>query len=145
MKSIHALMIKKICPTAKLASAISASLRFLISTQKIGMISNLPYLLKELTASTCEPDVHAILAANSPRIVKIRMTVTDLLLVATVGLATGLCLRKKMKMTPTNNMNFARLKKPIGKLTAVASAQTSNSRKLKIVFSKMIVVVILNL
>jgi hypothetical protein len=45
IKSIHALTVKNSCPAAKLAKASNASWRVLISTQKIGMMSNLPYFL----------------------------------------------------------------------------------------------------
>jgi uncharacterized membrane protein len=41
-----------------------------------------------------------------------------------------------------NNMNFARLKKPIGKPTDAANIQTSSSRKLRVVLNKMVVIVI---
>ena len=101
------------------------------------MISNLPYLLKELTASSCEPDVQAVLTANSPRIVKIRMAVVGFWAVLAVKRALGAARRIKMMTAPANNMNLARLTKPIGKPTDAAKAQTSNSRKLKVVLSKM--------
>lgn len=65
-----------------------------------------------------------------------------LLFVLAVELAANLPLRNKNQMLPMNNMNFARLKKPIGKPTAAAKAQTSSSRKLKVVLSKMGVVVV---
>lgn len=141
-KIIHALISKKSCPPAKLASAINASRRLLISTQIIGISSNFPYLLRELNASTCEPDVHAVLAANAIRMIKIRMVVVDFCAVLAVELATNLPLRIKIKMAPINNMNFDRLKKPIGKATDAASVETRSSRKLKVVLSKMVVIVV---
>lgn len=93
-----------------------------------------------MAASSGEPDVHAVLTANRPRIVKIRMVVIDLLLGLAVELASRLTVRNRIQRVPMNSRNFARLKKPIGKLTEAASAQTSSSRKLKEVLSKMVVV-----
>ena len=102
------------------------------------MISNFPYLVKEFNASLCEPDVHAMLAANVARITKISIAVSGLLLTVTAELASGLKLRNKIMSVPTNNVNLAKLRKPIGRLTHAASAQTSRSRKLMNVLNKMV-------
>ena len=79
MKIIHALVNRKSWAAEKLASASKASVRLLINTHSIGMISNLPYLLKEFAASTCDPDDHTILTANVARMIKINRDVGDLL------------------------------------------------------------------
>ena len=102
------------------------------------MISNFPYLVKEFNASTCEPDVHAMLAANAARIAKINIAVSGLLLTVTTELASGFELRNKIMSVPTNNVNLAKLTKPIGRLTDAASAQTSRSRKLMVVLNKIV-------
>lgn len=118
-------------------------MRLLISTQKMGMISNLPYLLKELDASTCEPDVQTMLAANAARITKINMAVRGLLTTVTAELASGSELRNKIMSVPINRATFARLTNPIGRLTDAASAQTSSNRKLMVFLSKMELIVAL--
>ena len=107
----------------------------------MGMISNLPYLLKELDASTCEPDVQAMLAANAARITKINMAVSGLLITVTAELASGLELLNKIMSEPMNNVNLARLKKPMGRPTDATSAQTSSNRKLMVVLNKIVVMV----
>ena len=102
------------------------------------MISNLPYLLKELKASGFEPDVHNMLAANAARITKINIGVSRLLRTVGAELATGLKFCSKTISVPINRTTFARLTNPMGKLTAAASAQTSRSRELMVVLNKLV-------
>ena len=98
----------------------------------------MPYLLKELDASICEPDVQVMLAAKAARIPKISMAVSGLLLTVAAELASGLELKSKIMSVPMNNVNLARLKNPIGRLTHAASAQMNSSRKLRVVLNKMV-------
>ena len=107
------------------------------------MISNFPYLLKELKASACEPDVQNMLAANAARIARINMIVSCLLTMEPAERTVGLKLPSKTISAPKNRTTFERLTNPIGKLTDVASAQTRSNRILMVVLNKIVALVAL--
>ena len=101
------------------------------------MISNLLYLLKEFKASVCEPEVQARLAAKVASIPKINTEVSGVLATAAPAIASVLLPRIKTISVPMNKVTLARLKKPIGRPTDAASAQTRSSRKLMFILIKM--------
>lgn len=138
IKIIQALKTRNSCKTQKLASAKSASLRLLTNTQKTGMISNLLYLVNEFKASSCEPDVQARLAAKAARIPKIIRAVDCLLNTEGAKSARGSFPRSKKINVPINNATLAKLRKPIGRPTDAASAQTSRSLKLMVFLNKIV-------
>ena len=107
------------------------------------MISNFPYLLKELKASACEPDVQNMLTANNASVTKINTVVSCLLMMEPAECTVGLKLPSKTISVPKNKTTFERLTNPIGKLTDAASAQTSSNRMLMVILNKIVVLVAL--